>query len=123
MHIVLKRKTSLHKVIWSLAFWYGGTCYIFAQIQMRRKDFLIINLQTVIQWVIKHVGKQPYKWFFDNIGFPISGGHKIRFYLDGRVESNRMNKFCEFFLRFLGLLLKYIKSTSEHQKWHEMDLA
>ena len=27
------------------------------------------------------------------------------------------------FLRFLGLLLKYIKVTTEHQKWHQMDLV
>ena len=28
-----------------------------------------------------------------------------------------------FFFRFLGLILKYIRVTTEHQKWHEMDLA
>ena len=53
MDIILKRKTSLHKVICFLAFWSRGTCYIFSQIQMRRKGFLIINLLTVIQWVNK----------------------------------------------------------------------
>ena len=68
MHILLKRKTSLHRVIWSLAFRSGGTCYIFAQIQMQRKGCLIINLLTVIQWVHKACrcllkGKQPYTRF------------------------------------------------------------
>ena len=59
--------------------------------------FLIINLLSVIQWVTKACrclkkGKQPYTRFFvvDNIAFLITGGHKIRLYLEGRVESNIM---------------------------------
>ena len=70
--LFLKRKTSLHKVIWSLAFQSVGTSYIFAPIQMKRNCFffffLIINLLTVIQWVNKACGcfkrgKQPYTSF------------------------------------------------------------
>ena len=50
----------------------------------KKKVFFLIDLLTMIQWVniacicfLK--GKQPYTRFFDNNGFPIRGGHKIRF--------------------------------------------
>ena len=46
--------------------------------------FLLIDLLTMIKWVnlaciCFFKGKQPYTRFFDNIGFPIRGGHNIRF--------------------------------------------
>ena len=64
----------------------GGTCYIFAQIQMRKKVFfLIINLLTVIEWVNKACicfkrETTLLKFFFlNNIGFLITARYKIRF--------------------------------------------
>ena len=62
----------------------GGHAIYLPKYKEEEKVFLLIDLLTVIQWVniacicfLK--GKQPYTRFFDNIGFPIRGGHNIRF--------------------------------------------
>ena len=78
-HAVFKRRTSLHKVIWSSAFRSGGDMlYICPNTNAKKRfsDNQFTNSDT-----IKHVGKQPYTWLFDKIGFPISGGHKSDFSL------------------------------------------
>ena len=55
MHILLKRKTSLHMVIWSSAFRSWGNMLCICPNTNKKNFFLllIINLLTMIQWVNK----------------------------------------------------------------------
>ena len=83
-HVKKKRRTSLHTVIWSLAFWSGGHAIYWLEYKEEEKVLLVsglltvITVITVITGIIMHVyvflkGTQPYTRFFDNNGFPIRG--------------------------------------------------
>ena len=94
MHIFFKGEQAYTRLFGLWPSGQGGTCYILAQIQRRRKSFFVYQFNNIdkmsyycMNMFLK--GKQPYTRFFDNKCFPIRGAQNL-ILAWRRVESNIM---------------------------------